>query len=175
MLPPNPSVSPDCQWSTLPENYPYPSLWQTACFSPLQPYESVTRQYESLGVRFIRAIALRPSNPDFIADPNGVVLMPAPASQEITLHLRRSIVQVQLQVMGSQPVTLSSLDRAGYCVAQGQLQQPAPLQRSTDASERAWQQCLTLDTHAVRTVRIGSKAPFVIHNLQVRHQPLPQH
>ncbi|NJN22999.1 MAG: hypothetical protein HC812_19800, partial [Leptolyngbya sp. RL_3_1] len=144
----------------MPENAPYLSLWQTACFSPLQPYESVTRQYESLGVRFSRAIALRPSNPDFIADPNGLVLMPTNTGQGITLHLRRSIVQVQLQVMGSQPVVLFSLDGAGYCVAQGQLHQPAPLQRFNSNPQGAWQQCLTLATHAVRTVRIGSKAPL---------------
>jgi hypothetical protein len=150
---------------TRPEKRHCSFSWQTAYFDPLQPYESVTRQYESLGVRFAHAIALRPSNPEFVS-PSEVVIMPIAGQKDIVLHLRRLVVQVQLQVIGSQPVTLSTLDGSGHCVAQGQLQTP-PTSKPTGAT---WQQCLVIKTHSVRTVHIGSKSPFVIHSLQVLHQ-----
>ncbi len=181
MLPKRTGVSTARQMPTPPENHRGLSPWQTACFSPLQPYESVTRQYECLGVRFAHAIALRPSNPDFMAHAQGVAIMPIADQPVITLHLRRSILQVQLQVIGSQPVTLSTLDRAGHCVAQCQLHSPPPSQPHRETSDTAWQQCLTIETHSVRTVHIGSKSPFVIYGLQVRHKdsaahhPAPRH
>ncbi|MDA0266314.1 MAG: hypothetical protein O2890_04270 [Cyanobacteria bacterium] len=179
MLPQNPNVSPASQRPTLPEHHHCLSVWQTACFSPLKPYESVTRQYECLGVRFAHAIALRPSNPQFMAPSDHaanhaahkraheVAIMPITGQNKITLHLRRSILQVQLQVIGSQPVTLSTLDGAGHCVAQGQLHRVAQAQ---GVAGLAWQQHLMISTHSVRTVHIGSKSPFVIHGLQVLHK-----
>lgn len=178
MLPQNPSASPASQRLTLPENHHCLSRWQTACFSPLQPYESVTRQYECLGVRFAHAIALRPSNPQFMAHLHNaahgmaheVAIMPIAGQNRITLHLRRSILQVQLQVIGSQPVTLSTLDGAGHCVAQGQLHRIPAVKTQFEAADPAWQQHLMIATHSVRTVYIGSKSPFVIHGLQVLHK-----
>lgn len=168
MLPQTSCVRTTNQSLTQPEKSHCSFPWQTACFSPLQPYESVTRQYESLGVRFAHAIALRPSNPEFMAVPFGVVIMPIAGQKNIVLHLRRSILHVQLQVIGSQPVTLSTLDGSGHCVAQGQLHTPPP-SKSTAAGDN-WQQCLVIKTHSVRTVHIGSTSPFVIHSLQVLHQ-----
>ncbi|MGD1908743.1 MAG: hypothetical protein ACFB0C_22540 [Leptolyngbyaceae cyanobacterium] len=169
MLPQNASVSIANPLLTSPENCYGSFLWQTACFSPLQPYESVTRQYEDLGIRFTHAIALRPSNPDFMTA--GVVIMPIVGRQEIVLNLHRSLLQVQLQVIGSQLVTLSTLDGAGYCVTQGKLQDPTKPERGYGP----WQQYLSIETHSVRSIRISSTAPFVIHSLKVCRQEMSRH
>ncbi len=132
--------------------------WQTLPIAKLDGYTTVDQQFLPLGLIFQDAIALRPSNPRFTQLGNPVVLMPVGQCRGLKVQVHVPIQSIDLGLMGSKGVTVSALNEQGHCVAIAQTQDIDP----TTVEHIFPEQFLRLDVSTVQTLRIESKAPFLL-------------
>ncbi|MDA0674697.1 MAG: hypothetical protein O3C67_13460 [Cyanobacteria bacterium] len=170
MLPHNTDVHPVPSGPTSPDHGPGRAPWHTLPFQLLNPYERVTYQYSPLGIGVKDAIALRPSNPHFIHGQRQIVWMPAMGKRGFSLELTQPLMQVQLWVRASQPVTLIALNHRGDCVALGH----TPDRQIPLSGDRPLPtQVLAVYTHQVQTLHLSANTPFVVTQVRVQRSQTP--
>lgn len=81
--------------------------------SSLQCFEAVDGQYEDSGILFKNTIAVRPSNPSFLSEPNQTVLMGAPKSGLLDATFLRPAKLVSVSLTGSRRTVLTGFNTEG--------------------------------------------------------------
>jgi hypothetical protein len=150
---------------------PFLSLpWHSLPLEGLHPYDRVHRQYASLGLVMAGAMAIRPSNPQFIqpSDRRALVLMPVGQHRGFALELTQPLHQVQVWVRGTGSIALVGLSRDGYCIAHGCTATPVA---HHDTAQPLPRTVLTLQTHGVQTLHLESPVPFVVDAIRVQRSP----
>lgn len=87
----------------------------------IEGFEVVKDQFQHLGVQFINAIALEPSNPAFPAPVGVKVLMGAPKSGSIELTFKEPVKWVSALVTSSRRTILSACDRENKEIARDEM------------------------------------------------------
>ena len=82
-------------------------------FDQLKLFEPVMGQYKHLGVEFQGAIALQPSNPEFLPQSGTVVLIPQGNKMLISTSFKQPVALVRTLVCGSGSIVLTSYDADG--------------------------------------------------------------
>lgn len=98
----------------------------------LNCFEIVEHQFQTWGITFKNAIALQPSNPAFMTQPNQIVLMSGPNSGFLEISFQHPLQLIEARVTSSQPTVLSAFNYHGQEVAHTQM--PAPEQTEVMAS-----------------------------------------
>lgn len=140
-----------------PQRCPWPVDW-------LENFETLDSQLSAFGLTFERAIAFRPSNPRFYPGSDNLVIMPDHQSRFLRISVSKSTSQINLWVMGSQVITASALSARGRCVKTVRTSEP----EIDDATQVYPQQLISLDTRYIKTIRIESKAPFILARCMLR-------
>ncbi len=89
---------------------PVPSESVQISFEALSAFDRVTTQFESLGVRFHNAIALKPSNPAFPQDTDACVLLPTQNNSSLALDFVQPMTWIEVSVSSVQAVRLRGFD-----------------------------------------------------------------
>lgn len=87
-------------------------------FEALSAFDRVTTQFESLGVRFHNAIALKPSNPVFPQDEDTCVLLPTHTNSALMFELLQPMQWVEVSVSSVQAVRMRGIDVSDTTVAE---------------------------------------------------------
>lgn len=87
-------------------------------FEALSAFDRVTTQFESLGVRFYNAIALKPSNPVFPQDEDTCVLLPTHNNSTLVFELLQPMQWVEVSVSSVQAVRMRGIDVFDAIVAE---------------------------------------------------------
>ena len=145
------------------------SFWQLKPtyleFEDLAEFDRVEHQYSALGIEFMGAIAIQPSNPIFIPSSGRLVLMPHQPKRGIAIQFCQPVSLIKATVVGTQPVTLTACDRKGAVISQvsiGTYQYvwaPEPEQLTPLP-----QQELQLTSAKIAAVAFTSDAPFTLDN-----------
>ena len=138
--------------------------WRLLPIGYLSNFEYITGQFAAFGLKFEDAIALRPSNPRFLHAVGPRVLMSASRRRTLQVNVLKPIPSMHLWLMGSEEISVSTLDAQGNCTAVAETSKMF----SFDADDPYVEQSVTLDTRATKTLLIDSKAPFVITRLAVK-------
>ncbi len=86
-------------------------------FEELAAFEPVGDRYANLGIHFMGAVALMPSNPAFPPHSGSLVLMPVANQLGITVELRRPARLLGAFAIGSKPVRLTAFDKDNNRIA----------------------------------------------------------
>lgn len=87
-------------------------------FEALSAFDRVTTQFESLGVRFHNAIALKPSNPVFPQGEDTCVLLPTHNNSALVFELTQPMQWVEVSVSSVQAVRMRGIDVSDTTVAE---------------------------------------------------------
>jgi hypothetical protein len=140
------------------------SKLMTLSFDQLNPFEPVMGQFKDLGVEFQGAIALKPSNPEFVLRSGSVVLMPQGHKMLITACFKHPVTSVCALVCGSGSIVLTSYDFSGNLVDRAS--KPAdvyPIVSSTTSTKlrSTW---LKSNQKGITRVELHSCTPFILSN-----------
>lgn len=102
------TVSPQRVSSTFQPAPPPPSTIIRLELEALNCFETVESQFDLWGIKFKNAIALQPSNPAFITQPDQIVLMSGPDSGFLEIDFRHPLQYIEAQVISSQSTILSA-------------------------------------------------------------------
>ncbi|WP_008318747.1 hypothetical protein [Leptolyngbya sp. PCC 6406] len=152
-----------------PENRRRSAPWHLISFDNTLPYEAITQQYYPLGITVQGGIAVRPSNPQFIPGQRQPVLMPTRGNRGLNLQITQPLVQMEIQLLGSQPVTLVALNGEGHCLALAQTQEQPPREGDAPLVEQG----ILLQTRGISRIYLESRAPFVVTQIRVQRSQQP--
>ncbi len=169
MLPNHTRVESPPQIPASPENRRLSAPWHRISFENTLPYEAIAQQYYPLGITVQGGIAVRPSNPQFIPGQRQPVLMPTKGNRGLILHTSQPLAQMEIRILGSQPVTLIALNGEGHCLALAHTQEQ-PLR---DGDAPLTEQDVVLQTHSVSRIYLESHAPFVVTQMRVQRSQQP--
>lgn len=79
----------------------------------LTPFEVIDRQFESLGITFNNAIALKPSNPAFPTYSGQMLLLASPENGFISLTFAQPVSYVSGRVTSSRPTIVTAYNSLG--------------------------------------------------------------
>lgn len=79
----------------------------------LTPFEVIDRQFESLGITFNNAIALKPSNPAFPTYSGQMLLLASPENGFISLTFAQPVSYVSGRVTSSRPTMVTAYNSLG--------------------------------------------------------------
>ncbi|NEQ45445.1 MAG: hypothetical protein F6K00_18660 [Leptolyngbya sp. SIOISBB] len=144
-----------------------PSLWQCLPLQQLTNFEVIHHQFAAQQVWFESAIVLRPSNPAFQVDNASLTLMAHARDKGFKVTLGSSITEVDFGFISSEPLTISSFDEQGHCLAIFRASATAASQPAQDAEDPVIQG-VTLNTRGAKTLRIDCRAPFVLTRFWVK-------
>ncbi|WP_204137849.1 hypothetical protein [Halomicronema sp. CCY15110] len=147
---------------------PEVSPWQRLPLQQLTNYERIDHQFSGHQVWFESAIALRPSNPAFQARESTLTLMSQARDTGLKVTLGEAITEIDFGFISSAPLTISCLDAQGHCVALWQADLDAQPTTLTKTAGRPMAQGVSLDTRGTKTVRIDSRAPFVLTRFWIK-------
>lgn len=139
--------------------------WKFLSIAGLENFESVSNQFASLGLHFEDAIAIRPSNPRFLSNGCQMVVMSADQGKTLKVSLDADVAHTHLWLKGSQTVKVSALNAQGHCMAVAETKSA----RTAKSAPLYAEEGVLIDTRAAKTLRIESKAPFVLTRLAVKH------
>lgn len=158
---------------------PPPTLIQAPIFQPqlkagqswrllpivyLDNFERITGQFASFGLQFENVIAFCPSNPRFMTGVSHKVLMPSGHNKGFKVDIEADVSFVHLWLIGSQEITVSTLNVKGHCIATAE----TPKIAHTGSNDPYPEQSLTIETRMAKTLCIDSKAPFTVTRFAVR-------
>ncbi|MBW4490143.1 MAG: hypothetical protein KME12_20375 [Trichocoleus desertorum ATA4-8-CV12] len=134
-------------------------------FEDLIEFERLENQYSSLGIQFVGAIAICPSNPIFFPSSGCLVLMPSTFQLGIRAQFCRPVAIVQALVSGTRPVTLTGLDSQGVVLERVSIGSYQYIWANAQAELAPLpQQPLALQTPGIASVMFESDAPFTLDN-----------
>ena len=90
----------------------------------LNCFETVEYQFQAWGVIFRNAIAIQPSNPAFVTEPEQIVLMSAPDSGFLEISFQHPIQSIAARVTSSRPTVLSAFNNQNQEIARTQMTTP---------------------------------------------------
>ncbi len=90
----------------------------------LNCFEIVESQFLAWGITFRNAIALQPSNPAFVTQPEKIVLMSAPESGFLEISFQHPLRSIEARVTSSRPTVLSAFNNENQEIAQTQMIAP---------------------------------------------------
>lgn len=100
------------------------SVYSSTCvrldLEDLPCFAVVTRQYESWGVMFNNAVAIRPSNPAYAPSVGDMVLLATPESGWIEASFVRPVQYVSSFITSSRRTVMSAFNRQNQLVAQAE-------------------------------------------------------
>jgi len=137
------------------------TTWKLLPITWLENFERIDTQFAIFGFHFSDAIALQPSNPKFSAMGDRQVIMPERQGRQMQIDLQQSPPRMHLWFLSSQSVTVSALNEQGNCVAMAKTQ-ASPMR---DSQQRYGEQNIIIATHNATSLRITSRAPFVMTQL----------
>jgi hypothetical protein len=134
------------------------------------PFEPVTDQLQDYGVIFKNAIAITPSNPNFLDYPTQLSIMPFGNRRQLQLTLQRPRKAVALCLQGYREFRVDVLDGNGKAVAvaiqpsiwSGETSTEPIQQRSARTFCKAPTEHIRLDTAAARELIIFSPGAFLL-------------
>lgn len=138
-------------------------------FDELTLFESVSEQYQHLGMHIRGAIAIHPSNCAFQPPVDRIALMPA-GGTSIEITFDRSIRRIMVIVNGARQIRLTGFDRYSNILAHERTstrlrQIPAEsLQGGEAIAAFPWHN-LTIDSESLSRVVFSSDAPFLLQSL----------
>ncbi|MEO0987132.1 MAG: hypothetical protein AAFY20_16495 [Cyanobacteria bacterium J06639_14] len=139
--------------------------WRLLPIAYLDNFEKMASQFASLGLRFEDAIALRPSNPRFLNESGSMIIMPMGRNRSLKVKVEKSIPKMHLWLVGSQEITVSTLNAHGHCTAMAETSKVSRIEDDESYPE----QSLTVDTRMAKVLHIDSKAPFVLTRFAIKH------
>ena len=179
MLPPVPVQSPSSSSlsvSTCIKAKPYPKTIQPTSqpvpavefveisFEALSAFDRVTTQFESLGVRFQNAIALKPSNPVFPQDEEACVLLPTGNNTSLTLEFLQPMEWVEVHVSSVQSVRMRGMDASDTSISEaGDAYDYCNL--GAHPCHELPHQCLRVAAAGLSKVVIESNTPLTLNNI----------
>lgn len=132
-------------------------------FSDLEEFESVQDHYQSLGIYFEGAIALKPSNPAFATDPETLVVTPETGQSSIAVRFRSLQKMVGARVTASQQIKLTLFNQDDQLIAEQWAGAPQYLQSLTPEQNFPDHQLEVL-AESIAKVEFSSDAPFIVHS-----------
>lgn len=144
-----------------------PALWQCLPLQQLTNFEVIHQQFAAQQVWFESAIVLRPSNPAFQVDDTALTLMAHAPDKGFKVTLGSAVTEVDFGFISSAPLTISSLNDQGHCLAIFKAS-PEVTSQSGQADEGPVIQGVTLNTRGAKSLRIDSRSPFVLTRFWVK-------
>ena len=134
------------------------------------PFEPVTDQLQDYGVIFKSAIAITPSNPNFLDYPDQRSIMPCGNRRQLQLTLQRPMKAVALCLQSYREFRVDVLDGDGNAVAVAIQPSPWSVEPSTEPiQQHSARTCckaptghIRLDTAAARELMIFSPGAFLL-------------
>lgn len=146
-----------------------PSLWRCLPLQQLANFEVIHQQFAAQQVWFESAIALRPSNPMFQVADEPLTLMAHARDTGLKITLGGHITEIDFGFISNEPLMISCLDDQGHCLAIFKdATRVGPAQEETAYPETPTIRGISLDTRGAKTLRIDSRAPFVLTRFWVK-------
>lgn len=123
----------------------------------LSPYEKVTDQFQDYGLLLQNAVAIHPSNPSFIYQPDQLYLLPLGNQCQLRLLFQRRFTRITLILQGYRDLRVEALDQAGHSLKAA----VQPLQRQAHPHQAPAHQ-VRLQNPRARQLIISSGSAFLV-------------
>ena len=143
--------------------------WQILPIAYLCNFEPIVSQFQPFGLQFEDAIAIRPSNPSFLAGAGGIAIMPIGRCSGFKVYFENVVSETSLWLVGSQPVSVSCLNAQGHCVTKVQTVTASSHEPHRSYPERS----IVVNTRATKVLRVDSKAPFIVTRFAIKRTCQP--
>ncbi|MBD2090508.1 hypothetical protein H6F67_11650 [Microcoleus sp. FACHB-1515] len=138
-------------------------------FDELTLFESVSEQYQHLGMRVQGAIAIHPSNSAFQPPVDAIALMPEAGNVPIEITFERPVWRIVAIVNGARQIRMTGFDRHSNVVAhertEPRLQHSAELPTGGETIAAFPWHTLAIEMEGLSRIVFSSDAPFLLQSL----------